>query len=240
MTRTNHTPSRLPHTFLPAVLVSLALSLLCAGGLYYLLARHDRAEVMAHTEALDKAAEEKAKAISRTFAWFTEALLGENLADVQRAIDLHIRPAGVLDAVVIAENNVIVAAKTRSVVGRRIQDAGWMTARATQGEVIAKGIEQGRPAITVVEPLRDRDRIVAWTRLVFSAPQQHAAFRSADDLAGEVALYVLPFFVLMTVLLALTLRGMISQIRLLIARVLMDAMESGEVPLGSSRLPRLG
>lgn len=241
MARARSTPPRFPRTFLPALLISVALSVLCAGVLYYLLAQQDRAIVTAHNEALERAAEDKARAVTRTFAWFTETLLGENLTEVQRAIDLHLRQGGILDAAVIAENNVIVAAKSPDAVGRRLQDGAWMAARTTQSEVVSRGIEMGRPAMTVVEPLRDRNHVVAWVRVVFAMPQDYAVGRSADDLAVQVAVYVIPLLLVSTLLLALAMRGMLSQVRLLIAKVLMEAFEPQEAnTTAAARLPRFG
>ncbi|MFO0768688.1 MAG: hypothetical protein U0231_18345 [Nitrospiraceae bacterium] len=241
MVRARNPASKFPQTFLPALLISVALSVLCSGALYYLLARQDLAIVTTHNEALDRAADEKARAVTRTFAWFTEMLLGENLTDVQRAIDIHLREVGVLDAAVIAENNVIVAAKSPDAVGRRLQDSAWMSARTTQSEVVSRGIEVGRPAVVVVEPLRDRDHVVAWVRVVYALPQDYATVRSADDLAAQVAIYTLPLLLLSTLLLVLAMRGMLSQVRMAIAKVIMEAFESHKIDKAAdSRMPRLG
>ena len=234
------TPPRLPHTFMPALLVSLALSVVCAGGLYYVLAQHDRVRVAAQNAAMDRAAEEQARAVARTFAWFTERLLEENPAEVQRAIDVQLRHTGILDAAVIGDNNVILAAKASDTVGQRLRDSSWLTARQTRGEVTAKGLAFGRPAVTIVEPLRDHDRSPAWLRLVFSLPQEHEPLRTAENLAFEVSLYVVPYFLLVTAMLSLTLRGILSQVRLLIARVVNQAFEPEGSMAGQARRPRMG
>jgi hypothetical protein len=85
--------SRFPGIFLPALLVSLASSVLCAGALYYVLAEQDRMAVAAHNQALDQAAEEKARGIARTFAWFTERLLAENRCARRNRLAASANPA---------------------------------------------------------------------------------------------------------------------------------------------------
>jgi hypothetical protein len=133
-----------------------------------------------------------------------------------------------LDAAVVGQENVIIAAKAPHTIGQGLQDSAWSAARATEAEVMARGLESGKPALTIIEPLRDRDRIVAWVRLVFGSPEQYAAPRAADDLAVEVARFVIPFFLVMALLSFFTLRGIMSKVRVLIARVVRDAMEPEE------------
>ena len=65
------------------------------------------------------------------------------------------------------------------------------------------GLEKGRQALIVVEPLRQQDRIIGWIRLVFPAPQDVATVRSNEDLARDVALAVVPLFILLATLLIL-------------------------------------
>ena len=86
------------------------------------------------------------------------------------------------------------------------------------------GLEKGRQALIVVEPLRQQDRIIGWIRLVFPAPQD-VAVRSNEDLARDVALAVVPLFILLATLLILTLRGIMSQVRSLIGGILLEAMD---------------
>jgi uncharacterized membrane protein affecting hemolysin expression len=215
--------SALPHTWLPAMLISCVVSLLCAGALYYILAQHDRSLVAHRNAAAIAAVEQSGRAMARTFAWFSESLLNEHLATVQQALEGQAPPTDILDAAVITEETLIVAARNPAGIGRQLQDPGWPAARKNQTGSVSFGLEKGRQALIVVEPLRQQDRIIGWIRLVFPAPQE-VAVRSNEDLARDVALAAVPLFVLLATLLILTLRGMMSQVRSLIGGILLEAM----------------
>ncbi|MBI4001288.1 MAG: hypothetical protein HY348_05850 [Nitrospira defluvii] len=220
--------SGLPHTWLPAMLISCVISLLCAGALYFILAQHDRALVAQRNAAAIATVNQSGRAMARTFAWFGESLLSEHLATVQQALEEQAPQSDLLDAAVIAEDNVIVAARNPAALGRRLQDPEWLAARRSQGGSIAPGLEQGRHALIVVEPLRQQKRIIGWIRLVLATPQDVSTVRSNEDLARDVALAVVPLFFLMTTLLILTLRGIMSQVRSRIGRILLEALDEPE------------
>src|SRR5574340_1648288 len=90
------TASRLPRTWLPAVLFSLVFSLLCAAALYSLLAEQDRSLVTQRHVAAVTAAGQNARAMASTLSWFSESLAGENFAAFQQAIAGHAGQAGLL------------------------------------------------------------------------------------------------------------------------------------------------
>lgn len=216
--------SGLPHTWLPAMLISCVVSLLCAGALYFILAQHDRSLVAHRNAAAIAAVDQSGRAMARTFAWFSESLLNEHLGTVQQALEGQAPPTDILDAAVITEENLIVAARNPASIGRQLQDPGWPAARKSQTGSVSVGLEKGRQALIVVEPLRQQDRIIGWIRLVFPAPQD-VAVRSNEDLARDVALAVVPLFILLATLLILTLRGIMSQVRSIIGGILLEAMD---------------
>ncbi len=222
--------SRLPHTWLPAILIGFVVSMLCAAALFYVLARHDRSLVTQRNGAVMTAVEQRGRAMAQTFAWFGESLLTEHLATVQQALERQTSQTDLLDAAVITEDNMVVAARHPTALGRRLQDPGWMAARKSPGGSIAAGLEQGRHALIVVEPLRQQDRIIGWVRLVFAAPQEVVTLRSKEDLAREVAWAVVPLFILLTTLFLLTMRGIMSQVRSLIGSILLEAMDEPHRP----------
>jgi len=225
--------SRLPHTWLPAILIGFVVSMLCATALYYVLARHDRSLVIQRNGAAIAAVEQSGRAMAQTIASFGESLLSEQLATVQHALERQASPTDLFDAAVITEDNMVVAARHPAALGRRLQDPGWMAARKSPGGSIATGLEQGHHALIVVEPLRRQDRIIGWVRVVFAAPQEILTLRSKNDLAKEVALAVVPLFILLTTLLILTMRGIMSQVRSLIGRILLEAMDEPHHPNAS-------
>ncbi len=215
--------SRLPRTWVPALLISVIVSAFCAAALYYLLAEHDRSLVAQRNASAMMATEYSARATARTLAWFSESLGEDNLASVQQTLAQHAHQANLLTAAVITENNVVVAASTPETIGARLQDPAWLAARRTLTGVIAPGIENGRPALIVVEPFRRDNRIAGWVRLAVATPPDAAAPRSEHDLGRDVALVIGPLLLLMAVLLMLTMRGLMARVRAILAGVLLEA-----------------
>jgi uncharacterized membrane protein affecting hemolysin expression len=225
--------SRLPRTWLPAVFISVMVSACCAAALYALLAQHDRSLVAQRNAAAIVAAEQSARAVARTMAWFSESLPGESLATVQQTLEQHARQANLLDAAVITPDNMIVAASNPASIGTPVQDAAWPAARNSQNSSITHGVDKGRPVLIVIEPFRQDNRIAGWIRLVVATPPDAAVLRSEHDLGRDVALVIGPLLLVMIVLLTLTMRGLMSRVRALLAGILMEAWEQRIVPVGS-------
>ncbi len=225
--------SRLPRTWLPAVFISVIVSACCATALYVLLAQHDRSLVAQRNAAAIVAAEQSARAVARTMAWFSESLPGESLATVQQTLEHHARQANLLDAAVITPDNMIVAASNPASIGTPLQDAAWPAARNSQNSSITHGVDKGRPVLIVIEPFRQDNRIAGWIRLVVATPPDAAVLRSEHDLGRDVALVVGPLLLVLVVLLTLTMRGLMSRVRALLAGILMEAWEQRIVPVGS-------
>ena len=217
--------SRLPRTWLPALLVSIVVSAFCAAALYVLLAQHDRSLVAQRNASAVMAAEYGARATARTLAWFSESLSGDNFASVQHTLEQHAQQATLLAAAVIMEDNMVVASSNPAAIGSTIQDAAWLAARRAQSGVLTPGIEKGRPAFIVVEPFRRDNRVVGWIRLAVATPPEAAAPRSDDDLGRDVALVIAPLLLVMATLLMLTIRGLMSRVRSLLRGILREAME---------------
>lgn len=215
--------SRLPRTWFPALLISIIVSAFCAAALYVLLAQHDRSLVAQRNASAVLAAEYSARATARTMAWFTESMAGENFAAIQQTLEQHAQQANLLSAAVIMEDNVVVASSNPAAIGTALRDAAWMAARRTQTGVITPGIEKGRAAFIVVEPFRRDNRVAGWIRLAVATVPEAAAPRSEDDLGRDVALVIAPLLLLMATLLMLTMRGLMSRVRTLLAGILLEA-----------------
>lgn len=223
--------SRLPRTWLPAVLISLLVSGCCAAALYVLLAEHDRSLVAQRNASAVVATERSTHATARTLAWFIESLGGDSLASIQQTLEQHAQQANLLSSAIITEDNVIVASGTPDAIGTQLQDPAWLTARRSQGSVITSGMEKGRPALIVVEPIRRDNRIAGWVRLAVAAPPDVVAPRSEDDLALDVALVAVPLLLIMVTLLMLTMGGLMSRVRKLLSRIVIEAREQMPEPL---------
>ncbi len=83
----------------------------------------------------------------------------------------------------------------------------------------------------VVEPIRRDNRIAGWVRLAVAAPPDAAAPRSEDDLALDVALVIVPLLLMMVTLLLLTMGGLMSRVRKLLGRIVIEAREQVPQPL---------
>ncbi len=226
--------SRLPRTWLPALLISVIVSAFCACALYYLLAQHDRSLVTQRNASAVMAVEFSARATARTLAWFSESLGTENLASVQQTLEQHAQQANLLAAAVITEENVIVAASNPAAIGTQLQDPAWLAARRMQASVITPGVENGKPAMIVVEPFRRDNRIAGWIRLAVATPPIAATPRSEDDLGLDVALVIVPLLLVMATLMMVTMRGLMSRVRALLASILMEAREQAAHPIAGA------
>ncbi len=226
--------SRLPRTWLPALLISIIVSAFCAAALYVLLAQHDRSLVAQRNASATMATEYSARATARTLAWLSESLGGENFASIQQTLEQHAQQANLLTAAIIMEDNVVVASSNPAAIGTTLLDAAWLSARRTPNGVLTPGIEKGRPAFIVVEPFRRDNRVVGWIRLAVATPPKAATPRSDDDLGRDVALVIAPLLLLMATLLMLTMRGLMSRVRSLLAGIVLDAMEQAPHPMPPS------
>ena len=223
--------SGLPHSWLPALVISSVVSLLCGAALYFLLAQQDRALVAQRNTAAAHAVESNGQTLARAFAWFSESLLGEHLSNVQQVLEGPTLPIDLLDAAVITEDNLIVASRNPAAIGRQYQDPAWLAARKNPAGSITPALDRGRPVLVVIEPLRQQDGIVGWVRLVLAAPRDVATARSSENLMRDVAIAILPLFLLTATLVILFLHGIMSQVRSRIGRILLDAMDDSQDPL---------
>ena len=187
--------SGLPHTWLPAMLISCVVSLLCAGALYFILAQHDRSLVAHRNAAAHCRCGPKRAGYGANLRLVQWVAANEHLGTVQQALEGQAPPTDILDAAVITEENLIVAARNPASIGRQLQDPGWPAARKSQTGSVSLGLEKGRQALIVDRTTPPEERIIGWIRLVFPAPQD-VAVRSNEDLARDVALAVVPLFLL--------------------------------------------
>jgi signal transduction histidine kinase len=115
------------------------------------------------------AAEGKGRAFSQAFALMGSTVVLKNLFIIQEAMSQHLDDPDVLQVDVIDEDNMIMAAKDTSRIGKTLNDPQWLDVRAQKQEsVIYEKTAEGTPILIVVEPLMDEGVVNAWIRIVFS------------------------------------------------------------------------
>ena len=144
--------------------LSLILFLVMGAGTGVLIAQQNH--------ALRQAAEERARAVARTFAAVGSAAVLDNLYRLQESLQLYMRDDSLLIIDIVDNDNLVVAAKQPGRIGTVLDDPGWLEARKTRREVILEtSLDEGRPTLVIIEPLFDQDELTAWVRMVVSLSQ---------------------------------------------------------------------
>jgi PAS domain S-box-containing protein len=128
------------------------------------------------SHALRQAAEERARAVARTFAVVGSAAVLDNLYRLQESLQLYVQDNSLLEIDIVDNDSLVVAAKHPGRIGTILNDPAWLEARKTKREVILEtSLGQEQPTLVIIEPLFDRDELTAWIRLVVSLSQiEHA------------------------------------------------------------------
>ena len=146
------------------VSVSLVLFLVMGAGTAVL--------VVQQHHVLRQAAEERARAVARTFAAVGSAAVLDNLFRLQESLQLYMQDDSLLDIDIVDNDNLVVAAKQPGRIGTVLDDPGWLEARKPRREIILEAfLGDGQPILIIVEPLFDRNELTAWVRMVVSLSQ---------------------------------------------------------------------
>jgi two-component system CheB/CheR fusion protein len=128
--------------------------------------------VIQQNHALRQAAEERARAVARTFAAIGSAAVLDNLYRLQESLQLYMRDDSLLDIDIVDNDSMVVAAKHPGRIGTLLDDPGWLEARKTKREVILETfLDEGGSTLVIIEPLFDRNELTAWVRMVVSLSQ---------------------------------------------------------------------
>lgn len=200
------------------VSLSLILFLVMGAGTGVLIAQQ--------SHALRQAAEERARAVARTFAVVGSAAVLDNLYRLQESLQLYVQDDSLLEIDIVDNDSLVVAAKQPGRIGTVLNDPAWLEARKTKREVIREiSLNEGQPTLVIIEPLFDRDELTAWVRLVVSLSQIE---RERDQtlwrlLAVTVAIMLVGLYAIRRVLLktSTVLQGVVA------------TLQSAGVPLGS-------
>jgi PAS domain S-box-containing protein len=128
--------------------------------------------VIQQNHALRQAAEERARAVARTFAAIGSAAVLDNLYRLQESLQLYMQDDSLLDIDIVDNDSMVVAAKHPGRIGTVLDDPGWLEARKTKREVILETfLDEGGSTLVIIEPLFDRNELTAWVRMVVSLSQ---------------------------------------------------------------------
>jgi len=128
--------------------------------------------VIQQNHALRQAAEERARAVARTFAAIGSAAVLDNLYRLQESLQLYMRDDSLLDIDIVDNDSMVIAAKHPGRIGTVLDDPWWLEARKTKREVILEtSLDEGGPTLVIIEPLFDRNELTAWVRMVVSLSQ---------------------------------------------------------------------
>ena len=125
--------------------------------------------VLQQNHALRHAAEERARAVARTFAAVGSAAVLDNLYRLQESLQLYLQDDSLMEIDIVDPDSLVVAAKQPARIGTVLDDPEWLEARQTKREVIIQThLHDGQPALVIIEPLFDRDELTAWVRMAIS------------------------------------------------------------------------
>ncbi len=189
------------------------------GSLILLLMVASGAMMIVHQEqVLQRAAEERGLAFARTFASIGAAAVIENLFLIQESMGAYLNDRDLLDLDVVDPDQMIVAAKRAERIGGQVDPAEWREILAGGREWLSRTtVENGEPALVVVEPLLEKGAPAAWVRIVFSlasvqSESRHMVWRMVGVTVGLVLLGLLAIHVSLQRVVAV-FRGVIGQLR---------------------------
>jgi hypothetical protein len=149
--------------------LTLVMTVLMGGTLHYVLKGQEERRAAELTSQAQGAGEREAIAVSRTFASLGGGLVQTDLFRIQEMLQTGFVQAGLAEAVVLDADNMVVAAKNSAQIGQHVQDIEWISLRAQNKEVVSRTPDQaGRLLMMVVEPMKEKDEIVAWAKLTYS------------------------------------------------------------------------
>jgi PAS domain S-box-containing protein len=167
---------------------------------------------------IQRDAEARVLAFSRTFAMMGAGAVLNNLFLIQEAMSRHPQDPGVLEIDVIDPDNMVVAAQHPERIGTVLTDEDWLAPVKSPSEFVASKTDaRGSPILVVVEPLFDGERVAAWVRVIYSLADVRR-----EQLKAAVSMAVLALALMMAGILGVSfaqrdavrrLRAIIRQLR---------------------------
>jgi hypothetical protein len=219
----------------PAIVVALIIGTLIAGALSYTMKHHD----VAHAQAARHASEQIALAAGQQFAESSGDIIGSDLFRLQHTLEKGFPGTTLVSAILIDQDNMVVASKIQSSIGHQMKDASWPPMRDQDKEIVSRAVAQnGQETLIVVEPIKEKGTTVAWAYFVFGLPAVKQLVMTPADRWTETARLVVPISALVFIAVWWLLRSSTISIKKAIAQALTDAQEGKPVGSATARLKK--
>lgn len=231
----SNTSGHTPGAMGPAIVVALITGTLIAGVLSYTIKRHD----IAHAQAARHASEQIAVAASQQFAESGREIVGSDLFRLQHSLEKGFPGTTLVRALVIDQDDMVIASKVQSSIGQQMKDVSWPPMRDQDKEIVSRAAAQdGQETLIVVEPLKEKGETAARAYFVFALPTAKQLMMTPAVRWTETARLVGPIAALVFITVWWLLRSSTISIKKAIAQALEDAQEGKPVAASTVRLKK--
>jgi len=176
------------------------MAIAIGGTVHYTLKGHEQERATQLIAQAHAAGERQAVAVSRVFASLGGGLVQTDLFRIQEMLQTGFAQEGLVDAVVLDSDNMIVAAKNPSQIGQQVRDIAWILVRAQNQEVVSRNPDQANELLlTVVEPMKDQDETVAWAKMTYSLAQPDVSLLPPVERLKRTGILIVPLALLLFV-----------------------------------------
>jgi hypothetical protein len=229
------TPRHRSGTIGPAIIVTLIIGTIIAGTLSYTIKHHD----VAHAQAARHASEQIAVAASQQFAESGRDIVGSDLFRLQHSLEKGFPGTTLVRALVIDQDDMVIASKVQSSIGQQMKDVSWPPMRDQDKEIVSRAAAQdGQETLIVVEPLKEKGETAARAYFVFALPTAKQLMMTPAVRWTETARLVGPIAALVFITVWWLLRSSTISIKKAIAQALEDAQEGKPVASATARLKK--
>ena len=224
------------NTLAALALAALATAMMM-GTMYYTLKRHDVAQANVLMQQAQQAGEQQALIASQAVAALGGGLIQTDLFRIQEMLATGFSREGLIDAVVIDQDNMIMAAKDQKEIGKQVQDSTWLSLRAQNREMVSRAQDQsGRTIVTVIEPMKEKSETIAWIKMTYALSQPAVTIRSSKDRLWETVKLVGPLAAFLLMGFFMVMRSAKAKIRKEIQALVSSAQREESHASAGSRL----
>lgn len=212
------------------VLISLVTAVVIGGLLYYSLKRHDRNHVRAVRQMAVEAHSQRALAAGRVLGALSRHVI-HDVARLQELVNTGLDSEGLRDLLVVSRDDVVLAAKDLTQVGRKLEDANWRAWKGRDREVAQRAVDRdGRAVLVIVEPLKDAEDVLAWAMLVFALPEENISGQTMTERLMETGRLMAPVLVCLLISIRFAMHLAAAGIRRQIQGLMASVLEEPALP----------